>query len=183
VGFEPVDPQPVVTSVLLILGRERVSVTRRVKARASAIFDLVSDPEGQVRLDGSGMLVAVAKEGTVVTRLSAVGDAFEMEMDREALGDLPMGRYRTRNVVTRIQEPRLLEWKVGSPDGQFLGHVYGYELTPAGDDATDVVSYCDWAAVSPAVKARTRWPVVPADRLAATLANLDRVVTTEARNE
>ena len=76
------------------------------------------------------MLVAAGTTG----RLTAVGDAFEMEMDRDALGDLPLGRYRTRNVVTRLEPDRRLEWAVGSPDGRLLGHVYGYELDPVSED-------------------------------------------------
>jgi GNAT superfamily N-acetyltransferase len=118
VGFEPVAaelaaewniPQPV-DYVWLALGPERVCATRRVAAPAEAIFALVSDPHGQVRLDGSGMLVAAATS----TPVTAVGDAFEMEMDREALGDLPMGRYRTRNVITRCRYGSL-SWRSRQP--------------------------------------------------------------------
>jgi GNAT superfamily N-acetyltransferase/uncharacterized protein YndB with AHSA1/START domain len=178
-GFVPVDPelaarwnrpQPVAYE-WLTLGPQRITARRDIAAPASAIFELVSDPEGHVRLDGSGMLVAAGTRA----RLSAVGDAFEMEMDREPLGDLPMGRYRTRNVVTRLEPDRRLEWAVGSPDGRLLGHVYGYELTPI-DGGTAVSSYCDWSAVPPAAKARTRWPVVPLDRLERTLANLEALL-------
>ncbi len=160
-------PQPV-SYVWLTLGPRRVSATRLVDAAPAVVFELISDPAGHVRLDGSGMLVAAATSG----RLSAVGDAFEMEMDREPLGDLPMGRYRTRNVVTRLQPGRLLEWAVGYPDGQLLGHVYGYELAPAAEGGTAVTSYCDWSAVIPAIRARMTWPVVPVDRLEQSLANL-----------
>ena len=183
-GFIPVDvaltaewnaAQPM-DYVWLRLGPQRIATSRIIAAPALTIFDLISDPDGHVRLDGSGMLVAA---GTAI-RLTAVGDAFEMEMDREPLGDLPMGRYRTRNVVTRIESPHRLEWAVGSVEGQMLGHVYGYELSPAGDGATAVTSYCDWSAVSPAVKARVRWPVVPVDRLERTLANLEALVTNRA---
>jgi hypothetical protein len=163
--------------VWLALGSERVLATRRVAAPAAAIFELITDPHGHVRVDGSGMLVATS----TTARLTSVGDAFEMDMDREALGDLPMGRYRTRNVVTRIASGECLEWSVGSPDGRMLGHVYGYLLTPVGTDETDVTCYCDWSAVPPAAKARTRWPVVPVDRMERTLENLDRLVTGAAQ--
>jgi ribosomal protein S18 acetylase RimI-like enzyme len=183
--FVPVDPalaaewnrpQPV-AYVWLTLGPRRVSVSRVMAAPAATIFDLVSDPEGHVRLDGSGMLVAAATPG----RLAAVGDAFEMEMDREPLGDLPLGRYRTRNVVTRLEPERRLEWAVGSPDGQLVGHVYGYELEPVSDVDTKVTSYCDWSGVAPAMRARMRWPVVPVDRLERSLLNLEALVTDPSR--
>jgi GNAT superfamily N-acetyltransferase len=185
VDFVPVEPalaaewnrpQPV-AYVWLTLGPRRVTATRIVGAPAVAIFDLVSDPDGHVRLDGSGMLVAAATRG----RLSAVGDAFEMEMDREPLGDLPMGRYRTRNVVTRLEPGRLLEWAVGSVDGQLLGHVYGYELGPVSEAETAVTSYCDWSGVSPAVRARMTWPVVPVDRLERSLVNLAALLNDRAQ--
>jgi GNAT superfamily N-acetyltransferase len=165
-------PQPV-AYVWLTLGPRRVGATRIVGVPVAAIFDLVSDPDGHVRLDGSGMLVAAAAPG----RLTAVGDVFEMEMDREPLGDLPMGRYRTRNVVTRIESGHLLEWAVGYPDGRLLGHVYGYVLQPVSEAETEVTSYCDWSAVAPAVRARMTWPVVPVDRLERSLLNLEALLT------
>ena len=152
---------------------ERIAATRRVAAPAGHIFRLITDPAVHVRIDGSGMLVAAGTHDV----LRAVGDAFEMEMDREPLGDLPMGRYRTRNVITRFEPDRCLEWTVGDADGRVLGHVYGYELTPVSDRETEVTSYCDWSAVPPASKSRIRWPVVPVDRLERSLANLDRLVT------
>jgi hypothetical protein len=161
--------------VWLIAAPQRVATTRTIAAPASAIFAVVSDPHGHVRIDGSGMLVAADADARPAT---AVGDAFEMDMDRAALGDHPMGRYRTRNVVTRVEPDRLFEWAVGSVEGQLLGHVYGYELEPTAD-GTVVTSYCDWSAVPAAAKARIRWPVVPLDRLERSLANLDTLVTSD----
>ena len=49
-------------------------------------------------------------------------------MDREALGDLPLGKYTVLNTVTKITPDRLLEWNVGSAERGPVGHVYGYEL-------------------------------------------------------
>ena len=72
---------------------ERIGATHRIAAPAGHIFRLITDPAVHVRIDGSGMLVE-AGSGSV---LRAVGDAFEIEMDREPIGDLPLGRYRVRN--------------------------------------------------------------------------------------
>src|SRR5688572_16492233 len=95
-------------------------------------------------------------------RLAAVGDTFTMDMDREALGDLPLGQYQVLNTVTKIEPDRLLEWNVGSAERGPLGHVYGYELEPVGPGETDVTSYCDWSGISDAVRERiARWPIVP----------------------
>jgi uncharacterized protein YndB with AHSA1/START domain len=87
------------------MSTERVEVTRRIAAPAAVIFELITDPAGHVRIDGSGMLVAAGH----TDRLRAVGDIFEMDMDREPLGDLPIGRYRVQNTVTRISPDTDLE--------------------------------------------------------------------------
>jgi hypothetical protein len=70
--------------------------------------------------------------------LEAVGDTFEMEMDREPLGDLPMGKYKALNTVTRIVPDALLEWNVGSRERGAYGHVYGWEITAVSPDETEV---------------------------------------------
>jgi len=151
---------------------ERVSVTRRIAAPARTIFEVITDPNGHVRIDGSGMLVAA--DGS--SRLERVGDAFEMDMDREPLGDIPLGRYRVRNVVTRIVPDEQLEWSVGGVGRNPYGHVYGYLLSVVDDGTTDVMSYCDWSGVPAERKARSSWPVVPPSMLERSLANLDRLV-------
>jgi hypothetical protein len=158
---------------------QRVSTSRRIAAAPSDLFRIVTDPAMHVEIDGSHMLV-LAQESKP---LRAVGDAFVIDMDREALGDLPLGKYTVRNVVTQIEPDRLLEWTVGSVDTKPLGHVYGYELTPAGPGETDVTHYCDWSgfdweAVPEAVRPQIRFPVVPKMALITTLEKLDRLVTT-----
>ncbi len=86
---------------------ERVSVTRRIDVPASRVFDLVTTPQGHVRIDGSGMLEACGGE----SRLSAVGQYFDIDMDRAPLNDIPgLGKYKVRNTVTAIVADRLLEW-------------------------------------------------------------------------
>jgi hypothetical protein len=76
---------------------ERVAATRRIPAPAAAVFTEVSDPAGHVRIDASRMLVAAGD----AARPAAVGDVFEMDMDRTPLNDLPgVTSYRTTNTVT-----------------------------------------------------------------------------------
>jgi hypothetical protein len=151
----------------------RISVTRRVAAPAGSIFDLIADPRGHVAIDGSGMLVA-APDARPVT---AVGDRFLMDMDREPLGDMPLGKYQVENLVTKLVPGRQLEWSVGATGRTPLGHVYGYLLAPVGADDTEVTSYCDWSGLSEKWLARTTWPVVPASALERSLENLARIVT------
>jgi hypothetical protein len=152
---------------------ERIAVTHRVAAPASHIFRLITDPAVHVRIDGSGMLVAAGTDDV----LRAVGDAFEMEMDREPLGDLPLGRYRVRNTVTRIEPDALLEWSVAANGRSPWGHVWGYALTPVGERETDVTSYCDWSGVPERRRNASSWPVVPVGSIRASLAKLDAIAT------
>ena len=160
--------------VRAVSAEERISATRRIAAPAATIFAIVTDPAGQVAIDGSHMLVAAPD----ATRLRAVGDSFAMDMDREALGDMPLGKYQVLNTVTGYEPDRLLEWNVGSAERGPLGHVYGYELAVVDDDATDVTSYCDWSGISDAVRERVaHWPIVPKMALISSLEKLDALAT------
>jgi uncharacterized protein YndB with AHSA1/START domain len=153
----------------------RVSLTRRVAAPPDAVFRVISDPRQHVEIDGSGMLVAPVD----ARPLRAVGDTFDMDMDREPLGDLPMGKYQVRNTVTRFVADTALEWNVGGVDQPPFGHVYGYELVPVDAGTTQVTLYCDWTGVR-AGSIRDRFPIVPVPMLEKSLDNLERIVR-EAR--
>jgi len=143
-----------------------------MNAPPSAVFAVITDPEGHVKIDGSGMLVAAPDPAP----MTGVGDSFIMNMDREALGDIPLGKYEVRNTVTAFVPDELFEWNVGGVDQPPFGHVYGYRLEPADGDATTVTLYVDWSGVR-AGSIRDRFPIVPAHMLEKSLDNLDRVVT------
>lgn len=153
---------------------DRVSVTREIAAPAQDIFAVLTDPAGHVRIDGSGMLMAAPGASPV----SAVGDVFRMNMDRTALGDIPLGRYETINTVTRIERDALIEWNVAAPGRDPVGHVYGYELQPVSDEDTRVTSYCDWSEVPSHLRVRgnVSFPVVPPEMLERTLVRLQEDV-------
>ena len=140
----------------MVAGDNRIAISRIVNAPPSEIFKVVTDPNMQVEIDGSGMLEAAPGS----TRLEAVGDTFEMEMDREPLGDVPMGKYKVLNTVTRIVPDALLEWNVGSAEQGPYGHVYGWAIAEVGPGATEVTNYCDWSDVPENV--REHFPIVPA---------------------
>ena len=150
----------------------RLELTRSINAPPTTIFSVISDPAGHVKIDGSGMLVAAQD----TSPLTGVGDSFVMNMDREALGDIPLGKYQVRNTVTAFVPDELFEWNVGGVDQPPFGHVYGYRLTPHGDGTTAVTLYVDWTGVR-ASSIRDRFPIVPATMLEKSLDNLDRVVT------
>jgi hypothetical protein len=151
---------------------ERVSATRRIAAPASTLFQIVSNPAGHVQIDGSGMLEAATDR-----QVTAVGETFDIDMDREPLGDIPeMGKYQVRNTVTQIIPDRLFEWGVGSADRPPFGHVYGWLLEPVSDTETDVTNYCDWTNIPDEMRS-PRWPIVPVHMLEKSVENLDRIAT------
>ena len=153
---------------------DRVSATRRIAAPAHEIFSIVSHPAGHVRIDGSGMVRAASD----ARPLTAVGETFEMDMDRRPLSDIPdLTDYRVRNTVTRLVPDRLIEWQVAGIDRSPIGHVYGWEIEPVGDSGCDVTNYCDWSAVGEKVRAFREWPVVPVEMLQRSVENLERIVT------
>jgi len=150
----------------------RLELTRSIDAPPAAVFAVIADPAGHVKIDGSGMLVA-AQDSSPMT---GVGDSFVMNMDREALGDIPLGKYQVRNTVTAFVADELFEWNVGGVDQAPFGHVYGYRLEPGNNGTTVVTLYVDWTGVR-AGSIRDRFPIVPAHMLEKSLDNLDRIVT------
>jgi uncharacterized protein YndB with AHSA1/START domain len=157
------------------MSEERVTATRRIAAPATTIYAIVSDPAGHVRIDGSGMLDAAPD----AKPLTAVGDTFDMAMDRTPLNDIPgLVKYSVRNTVTQIEPGRLVEWTIGAPDQPPLGHVYGWQLDEVDEGHTDVTNYCDWSNIVEALRASGRtWPIVPVEMLEESVAKLERLVT------
>lgn len=153
---------------------DRVTVTRRIAAPPHAIFLLVSDPARHVDIDGSGMLQAASD----ARPLTAVGQTFDMDMDRRPLGDIPnMAEYNVRCTITQLIPDQLIEWTVMAVGKPPAGHVYGWQIEPLTDVACLVRHYCDWTNISDELRARFHWPVVPVDRLQRSVQNLDRLAT------
>lgn len=147
---------------------ERLEAQRSIAAEPPAIFQILTDPKGHVAIDSSGMLMDAS--GSPVR---AVGDTFVVHMDREALGDHPLGLYDVTVKIVRYEEDRELAWTV---EGNFnLGHVYGYRLDPI-DGGTLVTSYYDWSGVEQSWKDAAIFPVIPESALKATLGILARTV-------
>jgi hypothetical protein len=145
---------------------ERLEVQRTIPADPSAIFRVLSDPQGHVAIDSSGMLQDATGEPA-----KAVGDQFVVHMDREALNDYPMGKYDVTINIEKFEEDREIAWTIL---GQLnIGHVYGYTLEPV-DDGTLVTSYYDWSMIDPEWK--SIFPIIPESALRATLGILDRTV-------
>ena len=103
---------------------ERMEVERMIPADAAAIFRVLSDPQGHVTIDSSGMLMDATGEP-----VTAVGDRFVVHMDREALNDYPMGLYDVTVIITTFVPDRgsRVDRGVISPP---IGHIYGYRSNP-----------------------------------------------------
>ena len=151
---------------------ERHEVSRVIPADAAAIFAIVSSPRGHVAIDASGMLQSSTGEPA-----TAVGDEFVVHMDREALGDLPMGKYDVTVTITGYEQDRFITWEVSGAGFPSIGHYYGYRLEPNDDGTTTVTSIYDWSAVAEELK--QYWPVVPLTALKATLGILERTASSE----
>ena len=150
---------------------ERFEVSRQVAAAPSAVFAVLRDPAGHVRIDSSGMLQAA--EGEPV---SAVDDTFVVHMDREALNDYPLGRYDVTVLITRYEQDALIEWTIRSRvNDQPLRHLYGYQLEPS-EIGTRVTSYYDWSQIPENYRGKGVFPVLPEAALRATLGILARTV-------
>ena len=149
---------------------ERFEVSRLVPAPPSAVYDLLTDPQGHVAIDSSGMLMAAEGE-----RVRAPGDTFVVHMDREALGDYPMGTYDVTVIITQLVPDALVEWTISGTIQPPLRHLYGYRLAAEGD-GTRVTSYYDWSQIEELYRPAGIFPVLPESALRATLGILDRTL-------
>jgi hypothetical protein len=149
---------------------ERFEVQRTIPADAADIFRVVSSPKGHVAIDASGMLQSSTGEAA-----GAVGDTFVIHMDRESLGDRPMGKYDVIVTITGYEQDRFITWEVSGEGFPSIGHYYGYRLEPV-EGGTVVTSIYDWSNVDEKWKARGGWPIIPESALKATLGILERTV-------
>ena len=154
---------------------ERMEVERTIPADAATIFRVLSDPQGHVTIDSSGMLMDAT--GDPVT---AVGDRFVVHMDREALNDYPMGRYDVTIKITTFVPDREIAWTIEGVIEPPIGHIYGYRLE-AVEGGTLVTSYYDWSSIGENWKEANVFPIIPESALRATLGVLARTVAREGR--
>jgi uncharacterized protein YndB with AHSA1/START domain len=152
------------------LTAERFEVARLVAAPPERIFALLCDPRGHVTIDSSGMLQSA--DGEPVTK---AGDEFVVHMDRESLGDYPLGKYDVTVIITKLQPDTAIEWTISGVIQPPIRHLYGYRLAPQ-DGGTLVTSYYDWSEIDEKYRGAGIFPVIPEAALRATLGILARTV-------
>ena len=135
-----------------------VSVSREIAAGAERIFALIADPAAQPGWDGNDNLAA-APAGQRVRR---AGDMFTMTLTRGAIRE---------NHVVEFEEGRRIAWTPAEPGREPPGHLWRWELEPAGPARTRVTHPYDWTRLTdegrlPRARATT------ADRLRASLDRL-----------
>lgn len=150
---------------------ERFEAEREIAASTGDIFRVLCDPSGHVAVDSSGMLMSA--DGDPV---KAVGDSFVVHMDRESLGDYPLGLYDVTVTITKYEPQALIEWTISGVIQPPIRHLYGYRLEPLDDSRTLVTSYYDWSEIDEKYRDRGIFPVIPEAALRATLGILARTV-------
>jgi uncharacterized protein YndB with AHSA1/START domain len=135
-----------------------VSASREIAAGPGRIFELIANPAQQPRWDGNDNL-AGAPEGQ---RVRQRGDVFTMTLTRGSIRE---------NHVVEFDEGRRIAWLPAEPGQRPPGHLWRWELEPAGASRTLVTCTYDWTRLTD----ETRLPrarATTADRLQASLDRL-----------
>jgi len=149
---------------------ERLEAQRMISASPAKIFAVLCDPSGHVTIDSSGMLMSATG-----SRVSGVGQTFTVHMDREALGDYPLGLYDVEVVITTFEADVEIAWTVVGQLKPNIGHVYGYRIE-AVDAGSLVTSYYDWSDIDPVWREADIFPIMSEQALRASLGILARTV-------
>jgi uncharacterized protein YndB with AHSA1/START domain len=135
-----------------------VSASREIAAGSGRIFELIADPAQQPRWDGNDNLAAADAE----QRVSRTGDVFTMTLTR--------GGVRENHVV-EFDEGRRIAWLPAEPGQRPPGHLWRWELEPAGPALTRVTCTYDWTRLTD----ENRFPRARATTAERLLASLDRL--------
>jgi uncharacterized protein YndB with AHSA1/START domain len=112
-----------------------ISATREIASGPERIFELIADPAAQPGWDGNDNL-AWAEAGQ---RVRCVGAMFTMT--------LTGGKIRENHVV-EFGEGRLIAWMPAEPGQERPGHLWRWELEPAGAARTRVTCTYDWTQLT-----------------------------------
>ena len=139
-------------------GSRVVSASREIAAPPGPIFELIADPAQQPRWDGNDNLA----EAPAGQRVRRAGEVFTMM--------LTTGGIRENHVV-EFEEGRRIAWMPGEATKRPPGHLWRWELAPAGASCTRVTHTYDWTQLTDQ-KRLPRARATTDDKL---LASLDRL--------
>ena len=138
-----------------------MTATRFIPAPASKIFDLLADPEGHVRIDGSGSVINAKGNPQ---RLSK-GAKFSMSM-KMGVG------YTTKNTVCEFEENKTIAW-------HHFGHfIWRYDLEEV-EGGTKVTETFDYSKPWGVLLNLTKMPKDNQKNMEATLEKIEALVTNE----
>lgn len=148
--------------------QNKITVSRTIEAPAQVIFDVLTNPEQHVKLDGSGFIRSV-EHGD---RISHVGQVFTMNMEGKHMG----GEYKTDNHVSGFADDRLVAWKTAPAGTEPKGWEWMYELEQQGPKETLVTLTYDWSKVTDKELLRkVSFPLVEEHALEQSLAKLAEI--------
>jgi uncharacterized protein YndB with AHSA1/START domain len=136
-----------------------VSASREIAAGPGRIFELIADPAQQPRWDGNDNLAA-APGGQ---RVRCAGEVFTMTLTHD-------GAIRDNHVV-EFEEGRRIAWRPAESGKRPPGHLWRWELEPAGASRTRVTHTYDWTQLTDH-KRFGRARATTADKLQASLDRL-----------
>ena len=147
----------------------KIVVERTINASSAKIFEVLSNPERHVDLDGSGFVRSEEK----TDRIQGTGEVFTMNMSGEHMG----GEYQTENHVTGFDPHKLIAWKTAPAGQEPPGWEWMWELEPQGSDTTLVRHTYDWSGVTDKdLLAKVGFPLVTEQQLDDTLVRLEEAV-------
>lgn len=147
---------------------KQITVSRTTEAPAQVIFDILTNPEQHVQLDGSGFI----RSAETQNRIHAVGDVFTMNMEGEHMG----GEYQTDNHVTGFDDDRLLAWKTAPAGTEPPGWEWVWDLEAEGPNETEVTLTYDWSKVTDKeILKKVHFPLVSKEDLEQSLSRLAEI--------
>jgi uncharacterized protein YndB with AHSA1/START domain len=135
-----------------------VSASREIAAQPERIFELIADPAEQPRWDANDNLA----EAAAGQRVRSAGAVFLMK--------LTTGSIRENHVV-EFEEGRRIAWTPSEVGRRPPGHLWRWELEPAGPARTRVTHTYDWTHLTDK-KRLARARATTADRLRGSLDRL-----------
>lgn len=149
--------------------QQSTTVTRSIDASSAEIFEVLSNPDNHVAIDGSGFVRSV----DTADRITAVGQVFTMNMSGPHMG----GDYQTDNHVVGFDDGHLLAWQSTPAGTEPYGWEWVWRLESEGPDATHVSLTYDWSKVTDKdLLEKVSFPLVAESELEASLNNLAAAV-------